>query len=302
MLRSPLLGSAASLLLAAAAPLAAGPGSSGGAHHSHAERPAAALQTGGGARAELTADERHGTLSLHFTGANGSAHAIQLQALKLRVEPAGAFPWPFDVELAPLRRPDDPAGLASRFVGSHPELVGLDRFRATLRGGAGGVGATTFEVDVRAAAPAFVCPMHCEGPKTYEASGRCPACGMALRSVREAHGDHSPKHGGILFMAPDGWHHLEGVLSSMREFRLYLYNDFTRPIPASPFARRSWVEVTTPTGESARLPLVDAREGQYLRAALPADLLLPLDVELHLLFDGRSEPERFDFRFEALSN
>ena len=33
-------------------------------------------------------------------------------------------------------------------------------------------------------------------------------------------------------MAADNWHHVEEVLASPTEFRLYLYDNFTKPISA----------------------------------------------------------------------
>ncbi len=29
----------------------------------------------------------------------------------------------------------------------------------------------------------YACPMHCEGDKTYDKSGKCPTCGMDLKKV-----------------------------------------------------------------------------------------------------------------------
>ncbi|HXV60340.1 MAG TPA: heavy metal-binding domain-containing protein, partial [Vicinamibacteria bacterium] len=65
---------------------------------------------------------------------------------------------------------------------------------------------------------------------------------MALRTIPMAHGDHNPRHGGILFMAPDRYHHLEGVLSPEGAFRLYFYDDFTEPMDASDFHARIGAE------------------------------------------------------------
>ncbi|GAB4135331.1 MAG: hypothetical protein Fur0041_09300 [Bacteroidia bacterium] len=31
---------------------------------------------------------------------------------------------------------------------------------------------------------AYECPMHCEGDKTYETPGKCPACGMDLKEKK----------------------------------------------------------------------------------------------------------------------
>ena len=47
--------------------------------------------------------------------------------------------------------------------------------------------------------------------------------------------DHQPEHGGVFFMAPDRTHHLEGVLLPAGTFKVYLYDDYTRPIPAKGF-------------------------------------------------------------------
>src|SRR5204862_6157411 len=62
------------------------------------------------------------------------------------------------------------------------------------------------------------------------------------------HGDHNPKHGGQFFMAPDAWHHLEGTYPSAGLFRMYFYNDYSKPLK--------------PTGFSATISLLDAADKQ----------------------------------------
>jgi predicted RNA-binding Zn-ribbon protein involved in translation (DUF1610 family) len=172
----------------------------------------------------------------------------------------------------------------------------------------------------RILAPSFSCPMHQSVDE--ESAGSCPICGMSLvpttrelqwfcpgppeilasepgtcpdgapmemRSLPMAHGDHNPKHGGILFMAPNGYHHIEGTLEEDGTFRLYLYDDFTKPID--------------PKGFDARIEgaaLVDG--GGFLQASLPTPLPTPAEVVLHVRFPGSDGNEaRFDFIFATES-
>jgi hypothetical protein len=167
----------------------------------------------------------------------------------------------------------------------------------------------------------YSCPMH---PAIDEQEdGSCPICGMALivttreiqwycadrpeilastsgicpdgkpmerRSVPMAHGDHNPKHGGTLFMAPNGYHHLEGTFEDDGTFRLYLYDDFTRPIDPSGFGARIEDENLSLSEDGAHLVARLAPRGNADRA----------DVVLHLRFPGEgsdANESRFDFVF-----
>jgi predicted RNA-binding Zn-ribbon protein involved in translation (DUF1610 family) len=175
------------------------------------------------------------------------------------------------------------------------------------------------ELVLRALVSSYSCPMH--PAIDEEREGACPICGMKLvRTTREvqwfcpgradivastaglcpdgrpmetrtaamAHGDHNPRHGGILFMAPNGYHHLEGTLEEDGGFRLYLYDDFTRPLAVEGFEARA--------GE---LQMEASADGSFLSVKLERspDPVEPVAVVLHLRFPDETEEARFDFVF-----
>ncbi|PHS65815.1 MAG: hypothetical protein COB12_06205 [Flavobacterium sp.] len=43
-------------------------------------------------------------------------------------------------------------------------------------------------------AAAYICPMKCEGDKTYDKAGKCPTCGMEMKKVEEKKEDSKHKH------------------------------------------------------------------------------------------------------------
>jgi len=120
--------------------------------------------------------------------------------------------------------------------------------------------------------------------------GACPRDGRALslRGVSMPHGDHNPRHGGLLFMAQDGFHHLEGAIGLDGLFRLYVYDDFTRPLDARAFRAR-----------------VDGRElqasadGAFLTLATAEAPSGTVELTVHVRFPASEGEERFDF---VLSN
>jgi hypothetical protein len=186
---------------------------------------------------------------------------------------------------------------------------------------------------------AWMCPVHTT--VTESNSGKCRMCGRQLvpvtvsltwtcatdrakellepgtcadgsprigRRTLRAHGNHNPQHGGQFFMAPDNWHHLEGVHPSARTFRLYVYDDFGRPLPVAKVkdiqarlvTKETFDPATRKTTEERAFPLKPARNRQYLearidRAALPAEMTAKVRF-------GNDQPEhRFDFTFSSLS-
>ena len=117
-------------------------------------------------------------------------------------------------------------------------------------------------------------------------AGLCPdGRPMETRTVAMAHGDHNPRHGGVLFMAPNGYHHLEGTLDEDGRFRLYLYDDFTGPLAVEGFQARA--------GDA---PLETSADGSSLSVELERSIE-PVAVVLHLRFPDETEEARFDFVF-----
>jgi Heavy metal binding domain len=134
------------------------------------------------------------------------------------------------------------------------------------------------------------------------------ACKDGTQAVRVqkslAHGNHNPQHGGQFFMAADNWHHIEGTYPSPGVFRLYFYDDYTKPLPLAKVkevkARLVTKEETDPktfvTKEVASVPLTLSAEGNYLEAAIEA-LPLPANITLQAVFTKDSKEQRFDFTF-----
>lgn len=182
------------------------------------------------------------------------------------------------------------------------------------------------------------CPVH--SVVAEKAAGKCPICGRTLGEVTvsvawrcsgvdndlmaperctdgtqavrvqraAAHGNHNPQHGGQFFMAQDYWHHVEGVYPSPGVFRLYLYDDYTKPLAADRVkamaARIVTKEETDPktfvTKEVASVPLAVAGDGAYLEAAVDT-LPLPANVTMQAVFEPGGKEQRFDFAFADFS-
>ena len=130
---------------------------------------------------------------------------------------------------------------------------------------------------------------------------------IGKRSLR-AHGNHNPQHGGQFFMAPDNWHHLEGAYPAQRVFRLYLYDDYGRPLAADKIrdvqarvvTKENFDPATRQTTDVAAFPLRGVRNRPYLEARVDT-ASLPAEMTAKVRF-GNDQPEyRFDFTFEKLT-
>jgi hypothetical protein len=139
--------------------------------------------------------------------------------------------------------------------------------------------------------------------------GRCAdGTPMVPRYTPRAHGDHNPKHGGIFFMAPDNWHHLEGTYPVAGRFRMYVYDDFSKPLSTAQ-ARKVRGRVVTKeafdpntgtTRELASTPLVLARNGAFFEARIDP-VAPPAKLTAKISFTSEDKESRFDFTFPTFT-
>jgi hypothetical protein len=143
----------------------------------------------------------------------------------------------------------------------------------------------------------------------YLEPGNCAdgAPRIGRRALRP-HGNHNPQHGGQFFMAPDNWHHLEGAYPAQRVFRLYLYDDYGRPLAADKIrdvqarvvTKENFDPATRQTTDIAAFPLKTVRNRAYLEARVDTPAL-PAEMTAKVRF-GSDQPEyRFDFTFAQLT-
>jgi hypothetical protein len=135
---------------------------------------------------------------------------------------------------------------------------------------------------------AFTCPVH---PKVNEVNrGRCPIDKrplVAKYSLRP-HGDHNPKHGGNFIMAPNNWH-VEATHPAPWQFRLYVYDDYSRPFIPKGFTSRIVAGDTS-------IPFTPASGGAFLHARVP-EAALPATIVVKARFESTQPEYRFDFQF-----
>ena len=139
--------------------------------------------------------------------------------------------------------------------------------------------------------------------------GKCPdGSAMVPRYTQRPHGDHNPKHGGVFFMAPDNWHHLEGTYPAAGRFRVYVYDDFSKPLDLAQarkvrgrvVLKEAFDAKTGTTRELASAPLVLARSGAFLEARIEP-LPVPAKLTAKITFSPDNKESRFDFAFPAYS-
>jgi len=132
-------------------------------------------------------------------------------------------------------------------------------------------------------------------PKAHElAPGACAdGTPRAIAYERRAHGDHNPRHGGQFFMASDNWHHLEGTYPEPGVFRVFIYDDYTRPVAVSGMSGRAAIDARSVT-------LHPSTDGTSLEARVDR-LAFPAHITANVKFSPKSSEQRFDFTFASLT-
>ena len=142
----------------------------------------------------------------------------------------------------------------------------------------------------------WVCP---GSPDKHELSpGKCSdGSDRIQRFEPRLHGDHNPRHGGQLFMADDAWHHLEGTYPEPGIFRVFFYDDWTRPLPPDGFVAHAIIkdstgkELSTVPLTASKVAASNAMDAQVTNASLP------LFVSLRVRFKAEEPEKLFDFSF-----
>ena len=130
---------------------------------------------------------------------------------------------------------------------------------------------------------------------------------MEKRYTQSTHANHNPRHGGLFFMAPDLWHHLEGAYAD-EVMRVYFYDDYTKPlspelrsaITGRIVTKETFDPATRTTKEIAVFPLKPSADGEYLEARV-GRLKFPAEMTAKLRFTKGGDEYRFDFAFAEYS-
>ena len=153
------------------------------------------------------------------------------------------------------------------------------------------------------------CPMYDDGSNWVQRDGpvRNPYYGSAMLTcgvvdaAPGAHMDHTPRHGGQVFMAPDSFHHIEGTYPEQGIFRVYATDNYREPVDVRTWAGRAvleeeYDEATDEFIAIREVELVPSPDGEFLEAAV-GDLPMPTEVSARVIFVENFPAERFDFIF-----
>ena len=157
------------------------------------------------------------------------------------------------------------------------------------------------------------CPMYDGGSNWVQLDGpvRNPyygstmlTCGV-VDAAPGAHMDHTPRHGGTVFMAPDGFHHIEGAYPEPGVFRIYATDNYREPVDVTLWMGRAVLEeeydaATDEFREVTAFAMLPAPGGAYLEAEV-GDVAVPAEFIAKLQFADDFPEERFDFIFAGFS-
>ena len=157
------------------------------------------------------------------------------------------------------------------------------------------------------------CPMYDGGSNWVQIDGpvRNPyygsmmlTCGV-VDAAPGAHMDHSPRHGGRVFMAPDSFHHIEGTHPEPGIFRLYATDNYREPVDVTMWMGRVVLEedydpATDEFIEVESAALLPSPDGAYLEAEV-GDRPLPADFIAKIRMVEDYPEDRFDFIFAELT-
>ena len=158
------------------------------------------------------------------------------------------------------------------------------------------------------------CPMYDGGSNWVQIDGpvRNPyygsmmlTCGV-VDAAPGAHMDHSPRHGGRVFMAPDSFHHIEGTHPEPGVFRLYATDNYREPVDVTMWMGRVVLEedydpATDEFIEVEAAYLLPSPDGAYLEAEV-GDRPLPTDFIAKIRMAEDYPEDRFDFIFTELTS
>jgi hypothetical protein len=119
------------------------------------------------------------------------------------------------------------------------------------------------------------------------------------------HADHKPKHGGLFFMSLDNVHHLEGVLLPPGTFRVYLYDEYVKPLKPDQVRLASGTIQIGDSEDAPKIPLGPGKKKESMEASIDANPKFPVAITLLLRLPGMapdSKPELFNFTFSKFTD
>jgi hypothetical protein len=131
-----------------------------------------------------------------------------------------------------------------------------------------------------------------------------PQAAKRSQGVAHAHSDHDSKHGGTFFMALDNKHHLEGVLLPTGVFRVFIYDEYSRPLKVTDLGKIRGKVIWGEADGSPEIPLLASEHAAALEAKAPGPIQFPVVLTLLLHFPGMAaseRPELFTFPFSHYS-